>query len=129
MQNTSKSSLRGYLTGVGATVFLSFTGILISYLNKTYNLPSLVLAFWRDCFAVLGLMVAFTLFSRGRFRLDKFSLEVFYFIRPDAGHLQYDVDVLGAVQRRGGGDGIGLQFACHDRHPVAFYSQGRDQPD
>jgi len=71
MQNTSKSSLRGYLTGVGATVFLSFTGILISYLNKTYNLPSLVLAFWRDCFAVLGLVVAFTLFSRGRFRLDK----------------------------------------------------------
>ena len=69
MQDTSKSSLRGYLTGVGATVFLSFTGILISYLNKTYNLPSLVLAFWRDCFAVLGLTVAFTLFSRDRFRL------------------------------------------------------------
>ena len=60
MQNTSKSSLRGYLTGVGATVFLSFTGILISYLNKTYNLPSLVLAFWRDSFAVIGLIVAFT---------------------------------------------------------------------
>jgi drug/metabolite transporter (DMT)-like permease len=71
MQNTSKSSLRGYLTGVGATVFLSFTGILISYLNKNYNLPSLVLAFWRDCFAVLGLVIAFTLFSRGRFQLDK----------------------------------------------------------
>ena len=70
MQNASKSSLRGYLSGVSATVFLSFTGILISYLNKTYNLPSLVLAFWRDSFAVIGLIVAFTLFSRGRFRLD-----------------------------------------------------------
>jgi len=77
MQNASKSSLRGILSGVGATVFLSFTGILISYLNKTYNLPSLVLAFWRDCFAVLGLVVAFTLFSRGRFD-GQVPLLVFY---------------------------------------------------
>ena len=70
MQESSKNTSRGYLIGVGATVLLSFTGILISYLNKTYNLPSLVLAFWRDCFVILGLLIAFSLFSRARFRLN-----------------------------------------------------------
>ncbi len=69
MQESSKHSSRGYLIGISATVLLSFTGILISYLNTAYNLPSLVLAFWRDGFVVFGLIVAFTLFSRARFRL------------------------------------------------------------
>jgi drug/metabolite transporter (DMT)-like permease len=69
MQESSKNSSRGYLIGVSATVLLSFTGILMSYLNKTYALPSLVLAFWRDCFVVLGLITAFTLFSGARFRM------------------------------------------------------------
>jgi drug/metabolite transporter (DMT)-like permease len=41
---------RGYLIALTATVLWSFTGILISYLSKTYALPSLVLAFWRDLF-------------------------------------------------------------------------------
>ena len=69
MQESSKNSSRGYLIGVSATVLLSTTGILISYLSTTYHLPSLVLAFWRDCFVVFGLVVAFTLFSHTRFRL------------------------------------------------------------
>jgi DME family drug/metabolite transporter len=71
MQNTSQNSLRGYLIALGATAFLSFTGILISYLNQTYNLPSLVLAFWRDTFVAAGLVVVFALFSRNRLRLDR----------------------------------------------------------
>jgi len=70
MQETSKNSSRGYLIAVGATVLLSTTGILISYLSKAYELPSLVLAFWRDIFVVFGLGVAFILFSRARFRLN-----------------------------------------------------------
>jgi drug/metabolite transporter (DMT)-like permease len=69
VQQTPKSTSPGYLIGLTATLLLSFTGILISYLNRTYQLPSLVLAFWRDLFVVLGLVVAFALFSRGRFRL------------------------------------------------------------
>lgn len=62
------SSSRGYLFGLAATVALSFTGILISYLNRAYGLPSLVLAFWRDCFVVLALAAAFAAFSPKRFR-------------------------------------------------------------
>ncbi len=74
---TDGRNSRGYLIGVSATVLLSFTGILISYLNTAYNLPSLVLAFWRDCFVVFGLIVAFALFSRNRFRLDRVHLSFF----------------------------------------------------
>jgi drug/metabolite transporter (DMT)-like permease len=73
----AKNSSRGYLIGIFATVLLSFTGILISYLNKNYNLPSLVLAFWRDCFVVFALIVVFALFHRGRFRLDRSHLPFF----------------------------------------------------
>ncbi len=69
MQQASKNSSRGYLIGVSATILLSTTGILISYLSTTYHLPSLVLAFWRDCFVLFGLIVVFMLFSRARFRL------------------------------------------------------------
>lgn len=62
---------RGYIIALTATVLWSFTGIFISYLNKTYALPSLVLAFWRDIFVSLGLALVFILFSRGRFHVDR----------------------------------------------------------
>ena len=68
---TSKSTSRGYVIGLAATVMLSFTGILISHLSRTYQLPSLVLAFWRDLIVALGLAVFFVLFSRRRFRLSR----------------------------------------------------------
>ncbi len=71
MQETTKNSSPGYLIGLTATILLSFTGILISYLNRAYHLPSLVLAFWRDSFVVFGLAMVFLMFSRGRFRLPR----------------------------------------------------------
>ncbi len=71
MSQSNRNSSPGYLIGLTATLLLSFTGILISYLNREYQLPSLVLAFWRDVFVVFGLVVAFALFSRARFRLDR----------------------------------------------------------
>jgi drug/metabolite transporter (DMT)-like permease len=79
LSETSRKSSPGYLIGLTATLLLSFTGILISYLNRAYQLPSLVLAFWRDCFVVLGLLVAFSLFSRNRFKLDR-SLWSFFLL-------------------------------------------------
>lgn len=69
MRVTPRNASRGYLIGLSATLFLSFAGILISYLNRTYHLPSLVLAFWRDCFVALVLSLIFAVFSRHRFRL------------------------------------------------------------
>jgi drug/metabolite transporter (DMT)-like permease len=69
MTATPSNASRGYLIGTGATVALSFTGILISYLSRTYALPSLVLAFWRDLFVVIGLAIALAILSPRRLRM------------------------------------------------------------
>ncbi len=68
---TSKTFSRGYLIALTATMLWSFTGILISYLSKAYQLPSLVLAFWRDLFVSFGMLVGLLLFSRARFQLER----------------------------------------------------------
>jgi DME family drug/metabolite transporter len=70
MQTSSKLS-RGYIIALTATVLWSTTGIIISYLSKTYSLPSLVLAFWRDLFVSFGMVVGLLVFSRTRFQLDR----------------------------------------------------------
>jgi len=67
----TSSYSRGYLIALTATVLWSTTGVLISYLSKTYALPSLVLAFWRDLFVSFGMVVGLFLLSRGRFHLDR----------------------------------------------------------
>jgi drug/metabolite transporter (DMT)-like permease len=70
MQISSRFS-RGYIIALTATVLWSFTGILISYLSKTYSLPSLVLAFWRDLFVSFGMAIGLLVFSRTRFYLAR----------------------------------------------------------
>ncbi|MBK9926139.1 MAG: DMT family transporter [Anaerolineales bacterium] len=69
--NKTSSFSRGYLIALVATFLWSTTGPLISYISKTYALPSLVLAFWRDLFVSIGMTVGLLLFSRSRFRLDR----------------------------------------------------------
>ncbi|MBI3153395.1 MAG: EamA family transporter [Chloroflexi bacterium] len=69
MTHSSKS--RGYIIALTATVLWSSTGIIISYLSKNYQLPSLVLAFWRDLFVSFGMVVGLLLFARPRFPLDR----------------------------------------------------------
>ena len=71
MAVSSRKISRGYLIGLAATVSLSFTGILISHLSRAYRLPSLVLAFWRDGFVVLGLAAALVVSSPWRLRLNR----------------------------------------------------------
>jgi len=68
---TSPRLSRGYFIALTATVSWSFTGIIISYLSKTYSLPSLVLAFWRDLFLSFGMAVGLVVFSRARFHLAR----------------------------------------------------------
>lgn len=68
---SSSSSSRGYLIALAATVLWSSTGVIISYLSRTYALPSLVLAFWRDLFLSLALILFFTLFGRSRLILPR----------------------------------------------------------
>ena len=67
----SSSSSRGFLIALIATVLWSTTGPLISYLSKTYALPSLVLAFWRDLFVSVGMVAGLLIFSRKRLALER----------------------------------------------------------
>ena len=69
MNSTSFS--RGYMIALIATILWSTTGPFISYLSRTYDLPSLVLAFWRDLFVSFGMLIGLLIFSRARFRLEK----------------------------------------------------------
>jgi len=67
---TFPSSSRGYVIALIATVLWSTTGPFISYLSKTYALPSLVLAFWRDLFVAIGMLLGLAVFNRERFKLE-----------------------------------------------------------
>jgi drug/metabolite transporter (DMT)-like permease len=54
---------RGYSIAVVAAAILSTTAIFIRYLTQTYHIPALVLAFWRDGFVALTLLVILRLLS------------------------------------------------------------------
>ncbi len=77
---TSSTFSRGYIIALTATVLWSFTGLIISYLSRTYSLPSLVLAFWRDLFVSAGMVFGLLVFSRERFHLGRihWGFMVFY---------------------------------------------------
>ncbi|MFH1143382.1 MAG: hypothetical protein V1774_02420, partial [Candidatus Eisenbacteria bacterium] len=47
---------RGTLVALAAAALLSTTGIFIRYLTRSYGIPALVLALWRDAFVVLTLL-------------------------------------------------------------------------
>jgi drug/metabolite transporter (DMT)-like permease len=69
--NSSAAFSRGYAIALTATILWSTTGVLISYLSRHYQLPSLVLAFWRDLFVSLGMIAGLLVLSRARFQLRR----------------------------------------------------------
>ena len=68
---------RGYLICLAATVFWSTTGVLIRYLTETFNLPSLVLAFWRDLFVALALAIIMGFFLPAHFPAGRGNAKFF----------------------------------------------------
>ena len=54
---------RGYLLALASAAILSTTAIFIRYLTQTYDIPPLVLAFWRDVFVTFSLLVALGILS------------------------------------------------------------------
>jgi drug/metabolite transporter (DMT)-like permease len=54
---------RGYLAALGSTLFLAFTAIFIRYLTLNYQLPALILTFWREFFVAVFLLIFFLLFK------------------------------------------------------------------
>ena len=52
-QNDHQNINRGFFIALVSAVVLSFTGIIIRMVSEDYQLPALILAFWRDFFVVL----------------------------------------------------------------------------
>lgn len=53
----SSTLTRGYAIALVSAVFLSTTAVFIRHLTLAYDMPPLVLAFWRDAFVTLTLLV------------------------------------------------------------------------
>lgn len=58
MHTTQQQLTRGYAVALTSAIILSTTAIFISYLTKNYHIPALVLAFWRELFTALALLIA-----------------------------------------------------------------------
>ncbi len=71
---------KGYLTCLFATTMWATTAIFIRYLTETYQLPAMVLAFWRDAFVTSALALVFFLFRRDFLRVERNHIRflVFY---------------------------------------------------
>lgn len=74
MSNTTSDNsniARGYVIAVISAAILSTTAIFIRYLTETYDMPALVLAFWRDSFVALSLLAALGLMRSDRLRVKR----------------------------------------------------------
>lgn len=52
---------RGYVSALISAVILSTTAIFIRHLSQTYHMPALILAFWRDLFVAITLLLVLRL--------------------------------------------------------------------
>jgi drug/metabolite transporter (DMT)-like permease len=68
---------RGYLIALSSAVILSTTAILIRHLAVNYQLPALVLAFWRDGFVALTLVTVLGITRPGWLRVQRRDLLYF----------------------------------------------------
>ncbi|GAB4541356.1 MAG: DMT family transporter [Anaerolineales bacterium] len=71
MPQTASRSSQGFFIALAATFLWSTTGPLISYITIAYNLPALILAFWRDLFVSFGMLAGLALLNRSLFQLDR----------------------------------------------------------
>ncbi len=62
---------RGYPIAVASAIILSTTAIFIRYLTQAYNMPALVLAFWRDLFVALTMLVALAILCPRLLRTER----------------------------------------------------------
>jgi drug/metabolite transporter (DMT)-like permease len=62
---------RGYGFAVVSALFLSTTAIFIRHLTQTYEVPALVLAFWRDGFVTLTLFPLFLIIKPGLLKINR----------------------------------------------------------
>lgn len=71
---------RGYTIAVISAIFLSTTAIFIRHLTSNYQIPALVLAFWRNVFVVCTLIIAFLMINKSllKIRSNHLIFLIFY---------------------------------------------------
>jgi len=70
--SSSPSTLaRGYSIAVVSAVILSTTAIFIRHLTQTYQLPALILAFWRELFVAVTLLLILILVRPSLIKIKK----------------------------------------------------------
>jgi len=70
----SQQFSRGYVIAILSAAVLSTTAIFIRYLTVTFQIPALVLAFWRDVFVVLTLLICLGVLRPGLIRVKQHHL-------------------------------------------------------
>lgn len=71
---SASSANRGYLAAFGATLFLVTTAIFIRYLTLNYQVPALVLTYWRELFVALSLLVVLLFTRRDLLKVERGNL-------------------------------------------------------
>jgi drug/metabolite transporter (DMT)-like permease len=70
---TQQSTARGYSAALGASALLSTTAVFIRFLTNNYQMPPLLLAFWRAFFVVVTLLLFFG-WRRFKWQTDRLHL-------------------------------------------------------
>ena len=65
---------RGYLIAILSALILAWTGIFISYVSINFQLPALILAFWRNLFVVVTLLPILLILKPSLFNPGKKNL-------------------------------------------------------
>ena len=68
---TPNRPARGYTIALASAAILSTTAIFIRHLTRSFGMPALVLAFWRDLFACLALVPALALLRPALLRVQR----------------------------------------------------------
>ncbi len=74
LTSNSSNFARGYPIALASAVILATTAIFIRYLTQTYQIPAMVLAFWRDLFVALTLLPVLALIRPGLLRIERKDL-------------------------------------------------------
>jgi drug/metabolite transporter (DMT)-like permease len=64
-RTTDTNANQGYLAALVGTLFLATSAIFIRYLTLNFQMPALILTFWREFFAACFLLLFFILFKPG----------------------------------------------------------------
>jgi drug/metabolite transporter (DMT)-like permease len=74
MKMTPASDNRGYVAALASAAILSTTAVFIRHLVVTYEIPALVLAFWRAVFVVITLLAVLGVFFPALLRVRRADL-------------------------------------------------------